>query len=595
MATLGAKLRRAKESFFSKAFWVGDYNYLDMIVPAIPFTKRRPSQPPFFSLNDSVPLLMSVLLGFQHALAMVGGVTTPPRIIGSAANLSEKDLNYLVSAGLIASGILTLIQIARFHIPKTKYYIGTGMLSVLGISFTTVSIAPKAFQQMYENGMCTINENGVKEPCLAGYGALLGTSCVCALLEVVLSFLPPRILKKMFPNIVTGPVVLLIGVSLVSTGMADWAGGSGSCTGHPTESQMPGYSLCPYDTAPHALPWGSAQFIGLGFSVFATIIILERFGSPLMKTTSVVIGLVVGMIISAATGYWDRSIIDAASVVNFNWVRTFPLKVYGPLVLPLLATFIVNMMEAIGDIGATSDVSMLPIDGPEFDSRVQGGILGDGLASILAGLMTITPLTTFAQNNGVISLTRCANRRAGYACAGFLIIMGFFAKFAAIFVAIPSPVLGGMTTFLFSSVCASGLRIISSIKFTRRNRFILTASLCLGLGATMVPSWFTYFFTYSGDNKSLRGFLDAITLVMETGFALSAVVSIVLNLVLPEEENSPLNDHGEIRVAEVENVVVLPDVPMKTIDSYDGDSSLETEIRSDEKKKNDVLTMANMV
>ena len=103
-------------------------------------------------------------------------------------------------------------------------------------------------------------------------------------------------------------------------------------------------------------------------------------------------------------------------------------------------------MEAIGDITATCDVSRLQVDGPLFDSRIQGGVLADGLNGIIAGLCTITPMSTFAQNNGVIALTRCANRKAGYCCCFWLIIMGLFAKFAASLVAIPSSVLGGMTT-----------------------------------------------------------------------------------------------------------------------------------------------------
>jgi xanthine/uracil permease len=113
--------------------------------------------------------------------------------------------------------------------------------------------------------------------------------------------------------------------------------------------------------------------------------------------------------------------------------------------------------------------------------------------------------------------------------------MGVFAKFAAALVAIPSAVLGGMTTFLFSAVTVSGIRIISTMPFTRRNRFILTAGFTLGFGATMVPTWFSHVFTYEGPNTALLGFLNAIELILETGFAVVAFVSLVLNLILPEE------------------------------------------------------------
>lgn len=181
--------------------------------------------------------------------------------------------------------------------------------------------------------------------------------------------------------------------------------------------------------------------------------------------------------------------IDAAPVASFIWVHTFPLSIYGPIVLPLLAVYIVLTMETIGDVTATCDVSKLQVDGPMFDSRIQGGVLADGINGILAGLCTITPMSVFAQNNGVIALTRCANRKAGYACCFWLLIMGIFAKFAAALVAIPSSVLGGMTTFLFSAVAVAGIRIMSTMPWTRRNRFILTAALAPGFGATLVPTW----------------------------------------------------------------------------------------------------------
>jgi len=144
-------------------------------------------------------------------------------------------------------------------------------------------------------------------------------------------------------------------------------------------------------------------------------------------------------------------------------------------------------------------------------------------------------VSTFAQNNGVIALTRCANRKAGYFCCLWLLIMGIFSKFAAALVAIPAEVLGGMTTFLFASVAISGIRIISTMPFTRRNRFVLTAGMALGFGATLVPNWFSFVFTYKGDNHALTGFFNAIVLVMEEGFALTALLCVILNLFLPEE------------------------------------------------------------
>ena len=135
-----------------------------------------------------------------------------------------------------------------------------------------------------------------------------------------------------------------------------------------------------------------------------------------MKSVSIVLGLLIGCIIAGACGYFDPSGIDAAPAVSFIWVHTFKLSVYGPLVLPLLAVFIICACEAIGDITATCDVSRIEVQGELFESRIRGGILADGLNGVLAALATITPMTTFAQNNGVVAMSRCANRKAGYAC-----------------------------------------------------------------------------------------------------------------------------------------------------------------------------------
>ncbi|KFY28816.1 hypothetical protein V491_00269 [Pseudogymnoascus sp. VKM F-3775] len=249
-----------------------------------------------------------------------------------------------------------------------------------------------------------------------------------------------------------------------------------------------------------------------------------------MKSSSVIIGLLVGCIIAAACGYFDRSGIDAAPVASFIWLHTFKLQVYGPLVLPMIAVYIITACEAVGDITATCDVSRLEVQGETYDSRIQGGVLADGINSVIAALMTVTPMTTFAQNNGVIALTRCASRKAGF----FLLVAGIFAKFAAAIVAIPAAVLGGMTTFLFGSVAVSGLAIVAKVPMNRRNRFILTAALALGYGATLTPTWFSYVFGAT-DNKSLRGFLEAIELVLETGFAVTAFVAMLLNFIMPAE------------------------------------------------------------
>ncbi|KAL3462014.1 permease family-domain-containing protein [Aspergillus heterothallicus] len=517
------QLRSLVRKFTTREGLIGDYDYGRLFRPDLPFMTRDPRPAPFFGLNEKIPVFLAFILGLQHALAMLAGVVTPPLILSSSLSLPVDLQQYLVSTSLIVCGLLSLVQITRFHIYKTPYYIGSGVLSVMGVSFAIITVASGAFNQMYSNGFCQVDADGNRLPCPEAYGALIGTSACCALVEILLAFVPPKVMQKIFPPIVTGPTVMLIGINLIGTGFQDWAGGSGCTDG-----------LCPSASAPRPLPWGSPEFIGLGFLVFVTIILCERFGAPIMKSCSVVVGLLMGCIVAAACGYFSRDNIDAAPVASFIWVKTFPLTVYGPMVLPIIAVFIICACECIGDVTATCDVSRLEVRGGLFESRIQGAVLADGLNSVIAALATMTPMTTFAQNNGVIALTRCANRTAGYCCCAILIIAGIFAKFAAAIVAIPNSVMGGMKTFLFASVVISGQAIVSKAPFNRRNRFILTASMALGYGATLVPTWFANVFPPT-ENRDLEGFENAIELVLETGFAVTAFVAMLLNGIMPDE------------------------------------------------------------
>ncbi|KAG0355789.1 hypothetical protein BGZ54_001010 [Gamsiella multidivaricata] len=436
-------------------------------------------------------------MGFQHALAMIAGVVTPAIIMSGTGsnglNFPPAMRTQMVSTSMITSGLLSLVQITRFRLAKSQYFLGTGLLSV-------------------------------------AWGAFLGTCMVCSLLPILLSFVPPRVLKKVFPPIVTGVTVMLIGVHLVTSGMAQWGGGSGPCRSQPTSGP---FVNCPSNSAPRSAPWGDAQWIGLGFLVFSVIMLVEFFGSPFMKNAQVVIGLVVGMVVAVACGYTDSSSVDASPVVTFLWTKTYPLSIYPPAIIPLLITYTLAIVESIGDITASCEVSHLSVEGREFESRLQGGILADGIAGILAPLCMNSPMSCYAQNNGIISLTRCANTMAGYMCCFFLILMGVFSKFGALFLMVPDSVLGGMTTFLFSSVVVSGIRILSFLPWTRRERFIVATALTLGMGTSLVPGVLTHMFHYTGTNAFVISLISTANIVLDTGFALGAIVSCLLNALLP--------------------------------------------------------------
>ncbi|KAH7107896.1 Xanthine/uracil permease [Auriculariales sp. MPI-PUGE-AT-0066] len=536
--TLGGRAHAIRQRLTTKHGWIGDYDFGWLCIPTLPFSKRNRRVPPFYALDDNLPILLGIVCGFQHALAMLAGLITPPIIFSSALNLPTELQAYMISASLIGCGILSLVQMSRLRLPG-GYFLGTGLLSVVGTSFATLSTAFAIFNALYADGTCPMitGSDGTtsRGPCPDAYGMVLGTALVCSFLEIGLSFVPVRTLKRMFPPVVTGTVIVLIGASLIGeSGILSWGGGSNDCHLRP-ESGI--FQLCPTIFAPRPLPWGSPEFIGLGFLSFMTIVFVELFGSPFLKNCGIIMGLLVGSIVAGAAGYMDDSTITRAPAITFLWVHTFKIRVYAPGILPMLAVYVSLAMEAIGDITTSAEVSRLPVEGEEFDSRIQGGLLADGLGGFFSALFTVTPLSVFAQNNGVITITRCANIGAGRWCCVFLILFGVFGKISGVFLAIHPSVLGGVTTFLFAAVAASGIRVLSYLRWTRRDRFILGAALAFGFGDLLVPGIFAHLFDAVDAGKGLKGLLDSITIILTTPFLIAGVVALLLNLVVPSEED----------------------------------------------------------
>lgn len=302
---------------------------------------------------------------------MVGGLVVPPLLLGgvAGANLGTEVQSYLVSACLIWCAVGTVFQITRMKIRGTKYYFGTGLISVTGTSFAFANVALKYLQQSYENGTCPTDSSGVKLPCPDEFGAILGTSALTGILAIGMAFIPPRLIRKIFPPLVTGTMLMFIGAALVTSGVTNWAGGSATCATDHTVKCTAGR---------HEEYWGSAKFLGLGFSCFSVIILCEVFGSAFMKSASVFLGLVTGMIIAAATGYFDSETIKNAPGGTFLFVHTFKLSLRGQLVLPMLASWCVIIAESIGNITASADASRVDITDERFMTRVQGGMLTDG-------------------------------------------------------------------------------------------------------------------------------------------------------------------------------------------------------------------------
>jgi len=514
------------------------YDYKWLCMPTLPCTAAGAAAPPFMSKDDKLPLLLAIIMGLQHALAMVAGIATSGGLLiaGDACFAWQSDpamcksKPYLVSAAWITSGILTIIQVFRAKILNTKYYLGTGLISVMGTSFTFLPIARdmvvSAIGEAKMAGECEgmdCPEAGMK-----GYGKFLGTCMVGALFEIVVAMMPPKVIKKMFPPVVTGTAVMLIGGGLIGAGMKYMGGGVFCADNNESKQAAIGFGpqLC-NENGDVVLGFGAPEYIGLAWSVILFTTFLQFFGSPFLKSTSLFFGLIFGMIVSSAAsyeampgdktvcsaepdapciggfanavvgksyGYWNSAKIDDAPDFTFLWNNDpNPLSFLGfapEYLLPILIGFFISTAETVGDIGLSCDASEIPSEGDDFDSRVQGGLLADGINSLIAAIFTSPPNTTFSQNNGVIALTRCASRAAGFACAAWLIMFGMIGKFGAIMSSVPICVVGGLVLMCFSMVFVGGIKIIASQPITRRTGYILTIALGMGMGVAVVPHLF---------------------------------------------------------------------------------------------------------
>lgn len=435
---------------------------------------------PFFGVDEPVGLVTILLGGTQHVLAMFVGIVTPPLLIARALGLDPAVEGFLVSMALLTSGVTTFIQVRRCG------PLGSGLLSVQGTSFTFVSLAIQAGQA-------------------GGLPLIFGMTIAAAPVEMILSrFI--HFARRLFPPVVTGSVVMLIGTGLIRVGVLNLAGGAGEPD------------------------FGSQDNIFLGLFVMATIIALNRFGKGLLGTVSIALGIAAGYILAATLGRVDFSPVTDAGGLTVPQPFKFGIDFAPRYLLPWVIGYLITTIESIGDLTASSGVSREPVEGPVFIRRLEGGILSDGLGSFLAGFFNAMPNTTFSQNNGVIGLTGVASRRIGYGVAGILVLLGFFPRVAALISVMPKPVLGGATTIMFAMVAVAGLKIIVSGGLSVRNQFILAVTLAAGLGIEVAPEAFVRIVGRAEAGGILLGSLAAL---LRSGLAVGAITATALNLVLP--------------------------------------------------------------
>eukprot|EP00878_Enallax_costatus_P046839 GHUV01057139.1.p1 GENE.GHUV01057139.1~~GHUV01057139.1.p1 ORF type:complete len:408 (+),score=89.00 GHUV01057139.1:139-1224(+) len=351
---------------------------------------------------------------------MAGGLVTPPLLVGMMAP-DAATKSYLIQASLLICGFMTLVQVLGIPVYRTNLQWGAGILSVMGVSFASLPLVTTVIRSQLAAGM-SFDES---------FGQMLGTIAVCAVWPILLSLMPYKALKKVFPPIVTGVTIFLIGTNLVQTGFKYWGGGVFCGENY---EHLPGTVPCLLpqkdgstisamcynadirpmctDNGYVKLPYGSGPYIGMGLLVFSTIILLELFGSPFMRNASLVLSLVVGLIFSAVftvdgKGFLTGEKIAAAPAFTFLWVKRFPLGFYPPAILPLLIVFTITSVETVGDVTATAETSRLTVDGQDHVKRIKGGMLNDGISGVFSALGGSLPLTTFAQVSAPLLTVKC--------------------------------------------------------------------------------------------------------------------------------------------------------------------------------------------
>ncbi|GAA5016028.1 uracil-xanthine permease family protein [Acinetobacter puyangensis] len=430
--------------------------------------------------------LAAFFAALQHLLAILVPIVTPGLLICGALGVPAHETTMILSMSLMISGIATFLQCKRVG------PFGAELLIVQGTSFNFIGPIMAIGSVMIANGT----------PYQQVMSAIFGVVICGAFIEMGVSRILPWI-KMLITPLVTGIVVLLIGLTLIKEGLISMGGG---------------YA---------ALGDGSfanSDNIIMSCSVLAIIILLNRISIIWIKSSAILIALVIGYILAAFMGHLDFTALGQAPSFQLPTPLHFGLSFSWSLFIPLAFIYLVTSLEAIGDITATSKISKEPVSGPIWMQRIKGGVLVNGANSFLAGIFNTFPSSVFAQNNGVIQLTGVASRYVGLWIAAMLIILGLFPKIAAVVQAVPQAVLGGAVMVMFGAVAASGINILAGIKLDRRALLIIAVSLGLGLGIAQVPDF-------------LKHMPEIIRNIFSSGVATGGIAALILNFVLPDTKS----------------------------------------------------------
>ncbi|MBM3094663.1 xanthine permease XanP [Ensifer sp. T173] len=436
-------------------------------------------------LDDRPSPPIAFLAALQHLLAIIVPIVTPGLLICQALGVSLRDTNMIVSMSLVISGIATFVQCRRFG------PLGAGLLIVQGTSFNFVG-------PLIAGGVLMVKQGTPVETVMA---CIFGVVIAGSFIEMGLSRVLPFV-KRLITPLVTGIVVLMIGLTLIKVGLISMGGG---------------FAAMSQGT------FANGENLLLSGVVLGLIIALNRIPVVWVRSSAIMLALAAGCLLAAWMGRLDFAGVHQAAwfqaPVPFHFGVDFSWSLFAPMVV----IYLVTSLEAIGDITATSKISRQPIEGPLWMERIKGGVLVNGVNSLLAGIFNTFPSSVFAQNNGIIQLTGVASRHVGIYIAAVLVLLGLFPTVAGVIQAVPEPVLGGAVIVMFGAVAASGINILAGVHLDRRALLIIAISLALGLGVSQVPEFVTHM---------PRALAD----VLESGVATGGICAVFLNWLLPERQ-----------------------------------------------------------
>lgn len=418
--------------------------------------------------DEKVGLGRLLILGFQHVLTMCPGTIAVPLILASALGLSDSETAFLVAANFFTSGIAILIQVIG-----VGKWAGSKYPIILGSSFAPLS------------PMIVIGQK-------YGMQVLLGAIIASGLVIFILSFFMDKILK-LFPPVVVGTFVTLIGITLAPTALRDLAGGEG------------------------AEGFGSVQNLVLGTAVLIFIILVEKYARGIWQSMSLLLGIIAGTIAGGFLNMVDFASIAEAKV--FQMVQPF---YYGAPKFQIWPIFImtifciINMIQCIGVFSVMDEIV-----GTKTDAVTkERGIRGQALSQMITGAFNSVPSTMFNENVSLIGLTKVKSRSVIVAAGIMMIIAGIFPKISAVITAVPKCVLGGATMALFGVITSSGVSMLSKLDFSKDNNFkIVGTSIAIGVGAAFASDAFA-------------GIPDALSMVLSNGLFMVSISAILLNLIL---------------------------------------------------------------